>query len=186
MSPRRTWLLAWLAGPLIGIANGTLRELAYKDRVGERTAHQLSTGSAIALFAAYFELLARLRPLTSARDALQVGFVWLALTVAFEFGFGRAIAHTSWDELLADYDLRKGRLWPLVLAWIALGPAIVRARRCGKAAMPDGQSAGDERTSIRGAARHRDASGCRRRCLGAMREIRIRDRTSADGAASDR
>ena len=134
MSPRRTWILAWLAGPLIGIANGTLRELAYKNRVGELTAHQLSTGSAIALFAAYFELLARLRPLTSAREALQVGFVWLALTVAFEFGFGRAIAHTSWDELLADYDLRKGRLWPLVLAWIALGPAIVRARRCGKAA----------------------------------------------------
>jgi hypothetical protein len=33
------------------------------------------------------------------------------------------------DELLADYDLRKGRLWPLVLAWIVLGPAVVRARR---------------------------------------------------------
>ena len=46
MSSRRAWLLAWLGGPLIGIANGTLRELAYKDRVGELTAHQLSTGSA--------------------------------------------------------------------------------------------------------------------------------------------
>jgi len=44
---------------LIGIANGTLREVAYKDRVGELTAHQLSTGSAIALFAGYFEWLAR-------------------------------------------------------------------------------------------------------------------------------
>jgi hypothetical protein len=50
-------------GPLIGIANGTLRELAYKDRVGELKAHQLSTASAIALFAGYFELLARRRPL---------------------------------------------------------------------------------------------------------------------------
>ena len=86
MSPRRTWIVAWLAGPLIGIANGTLRELAYKDRVGERTAHQLSTGSAIALFGAYFELLARLRPLTSTREALQVGFVWPALTVASSSG----------------------------------------------------------------------------------------------------
>ena len=131
MSPRRVWLLAWLGGPLIGIANGTLRELGYKDRVGERTAHQISTGSAIALFAGYFELLARLRPLTSTREALQVGAAWLALTIAFEFGFGRLVAHTSWDELLADYDLRKGRLWPLVLAWILLGPAVVRARRGG-------------------------------------------------------
>ena len=135
MSARRAWLLAWLGGPLIGIANGTLRELGYQDRVGERTAHQLSSGSAFALFAGYFELLARLRPLTSTREALRVGAVWLALTIAFEFGFGRGVAHTSWDELLADYDVRKGRLWPLVLAWIALGPAVVRAahERYGKA-----------------------------------------------------
>ena len=135
MSPRRAWVLAWLGGPLIAIANGTLRELAYKDRVGELTAHQLSTGSALGLFAGYFELLARLRPLTSTREALQVGAAWLALTIAFEFGFGRGVAHTSWEELLADYDLRKGRLWPLVLAWIALGPAVVCAahERRGKA-----------------------------------------------------
>jgi hypothetical protein len=129
MNSRRAWMLAWLGGPLVGIANGTLREVAYKDRVGELTAHQISTGSGIALFAGYFELLARLRPLTSTREALEVGIAWLALTVAFEFGFGRYVAHTSWRELLADYDLRKGRLWPLVLAWIALGPAVVRARR---------------------------------------------------------
>jgi hypothetical protein len=134
MSRRRTWMLAWLGGPLIGIANGTLRELAYKHRVGEQTAHQISTGSAIALFAGYFELLARRRPLSSTREALEVGVAWLALTVAFEFGFGHYVAHTSWRELLADYDLRKGRLWPLVLAWIALA-AVVRARR-GRAGNP--------------------------------------------------
>ena len=143
MSTRRIWLIAWLGGPLIGIANGTLREVAYKDRVGELAAHQISTGSAIALFAGYFEWLARRRPLSSTREALEIGAAWLALTVAFEFGFGRGVAHTSWDELLADYDLRKGRLWPLVLAWIALGPAIVRARRCGKLG-PGGHGGGQE------------------------------------------
>ena len=129
MSPRRAWLLAWLGGPLIGIANGTLRELGYKDRVGELTAHQISTGTALGLFAGYFELLARRRPLSSTREAFEVGVAWLALTIAFEFGFGHYVAHTSWRELLADYDLRKGRLWPLVLAWIAIGPAVIRARR---------------------------------------------------------
>ena len=112
MSPRRTWMLAWLGGPLIGIANGTVREVAYKDRVGELTAHQISTGSALALFAGYFELLARLRPLCSTREALEVGVAWLALTIAFEFGFGRCVAHSSWRELLADYDLRKGACGP--------------------------------------------------------------------------
>ena len=135
MSSRRAWLLGWLGGPLIGIANGAVREVAYKDRVGELTAHQISTGSAIALFVGYFELLARRRPLASTREALEVGGAWLVLTVAFEFGFGRGVAHTPWDQLLADYDLRRGRLWPLVLAWIALGPAVVRARRA-RAANP--------------------------------------------------
>jgi len=104
-----------------------LRELAYKDRVGERTAHQLSTASAIGLFAGYFELLERQRPLASTREALRVGAAWLVLTIAFEFGFGRGVAHTSWEELLADYDVRRGRLWPLVLIWIALGPAVIHA-----------------------------------------------------------
>jgi hypothetical protein len=57
---------------------------------------------------------------------------WLAMTVAFEFGFGRAVAHQSWDQLLADYDLRSGRTWPIVLAWIALGPATVHRLRSGQ------------------------------------------------------
>ena len=90
---------------------------------------RLSTGSALGLFAGYFELLARRRPLPTTRAALEVGVAWLALTIAFEFGFGHYVAHSSWRDLLTDYDLRKGRLWPLVLAWIALGPAVVRARR---------------------------------------------------------
>jgi hypothetical protein len=122
-------MVAWLGGPVIGIANGTLRELTYKDRVGELTARQLSTASAIGLFAGYFELLARRWPLPSTRAALEVGAGWLALTIAFEFGFGHYVAHASRRELLADYDVRKGRLWPLALAWIALGPAVVRAGR---------------------------------------------------------
>ena len=129
MSARRAWIAAWLGGPVIGIANGTLRERAYKDRVGELAAHQLSTATAIGLFAGYFEALERRRPLPSTRAALQVGAVWLALTIAFEFGFGHCVARTSWRELLADYDLRRGRVWPLALVWITVGPAVIRARR---------------------------------------------------------
>ena len=123
-------MLAWLGGPLIGVANGTLRERAYASRLGELRAHQLSTATAVGLFAGYFDVLARRAPLPSTRAALEVGGGWLALTVLFEFGFGRRVAHQSWRELMADYDLRAGRLWPLVLAWIALGPAVVRAWSC--------------------------------------------------------
>lgn len=41
----RVWMFAWLGGPAIGISNGLTRELAYKERVGELTAHQISTAT---------------------------------------------------------------------------------------------------------------------------------------------
>jgi hypothetical protein len=126
MSNERRWLIAWLGGPVIGIANGTARELIYKDAVGDLAAHQISSVTAIGLFAAYFVWLQRRWPLRDDRAALTTGATWLALTVAFEFGFGRAVAGHSWDALLADYDLSEGRVWSLVLAWLALGPFTVR------------------------------------------------------------
>lgn len=44
----------------------------------------------------------------------------------FEFGFGHFVAGQPMSELLRDYNLAKGRLWPLVLAWLALGPIAIR------------------------------------------------------------
>jgi hypothetical protein len=129
LSPSRVrwrWLIAWLAGPLIGIVNGTTRELVYKDRVGDLTAHQISTATAIALFAAYFALLQKRWPLPSTRVAREIGGAWLALTVLFEFGFGHYVDGKSWSELVHDYNLADGHVWPLVLLWLTVGPAVVR------------------------------------------------------------
>ena len=122
----RTWLLAWLGGPVIGIANGVTRELVYADRVGDLTAHQISTGSAIVLFAGYFWLLQKHRPLPDARAAARVGAAWLALTVLFEFTFGHYVDGKTWSELAGDYDVAAGHLWPLALAWLAAGPEVMR------------------------------------------------------------
>lgn len=125
----RRWILAWPGGVLIGIGNGIAREATYGKVLSEAAAHQVSTITAIGAFAAYFDLLERRYPLATAREAAQVGLAWLGLTVAFEFGFGRAVAKQSWSQLLADYNLAAGRTWALVLAWIGLGPSVMRARR---------------------------------------------------------
>jgi hypothetical protein len=50
--------------------------------------------------------------------------MWLALTVAFEFLFGRFARGISWNELLSDYNILAGRLWVLVLVWVTLAPYI--------------------------------------------------------------
>ena len=56
-------MVAWLGGPILGIANATVRERAYKDQVGELAAHQISTATGTALFAGYFWALERRWPL---------------------------------------------------------------------------------------------------------------------------
>jgi hypothetical protein len=123
------WIAAWPGGALLGVLNGTARQMLYARRTGDRTAHQLSTATMIALLAAYFVALDRRWPLQTRAWALRVGSAWLALTAMFEFGFGHWVAKEEWSELLADYDLAQGRLWSLVLAWTALGPlAVVEVR----------------------------------------------------------
>ena len=122
----RPWIVAWLGGAGIGVANGILREATYAKAVGERAGHQISGVTAVAGFTAYFSWLQRRWPLRTDCDALRVGAVWLAATVVFEFGFGRLVAKQSWRDLLRDYDVRSGRTWPLVLAWLGVGPAVVR------------------------------------------------------------
>ena len=121
--------MAWLGGALIGVANGIAREATYGRVLGERAAHNASGAVGIAAFAAYFRVLQRRWPIRSDREAAAIGAAWLAMTVAFEFGFGRLVAKQSWEELLADYDVREGRTWPFVLAWITAGPAVTRRLR---------------------------------------------------------
>jgi hypothetical protein len=126
--PRRAWTAGWLGGVVIGVGNGVLREATYGRRLGERAGHDVSGVTAIAAFAAYFRVLQRHRPLRSDREALATGARWALMTVAFEFTFGRLVAKQSWREMLADYDVRAGRTWPAVLAWIAVGPFVARRR----------------------------------------------------------
>ena len=129
VSVRTCWLGAWLGGAAIGVANGVAREITVAKRLPERTAHNVSSATALAAFAGYFQLLDRRWPLPTARDALVVGSGWVVMTVAFEFAFGRLVAEQSWSELAADYNLARGRTWPLVLVWLAVGPEATRRAR---------------------------------------------------------
>jgi hypothetical protein len=122
----RPWLVAWLGGSLLGVANGVLREATYKRVVGDELANHLSVGSLIALLSGYFVVLERRWPIPTRRQAAEIGSIWVALTVLFEFGFGHWGDHKSWDELLENYDVADGHMWPLVLVWIAIGPAVTR------------------------------------------------------------
>ena len=122
-------LLAWLFILALAIANGLLREsvlLPALGRTGALVASGLLLSTLIALVAF---VLVRLQRATVAQG-LRIGLGWLALTVAFEFAFGRYVQHKAWSELLEAYTFRDGNLWPLVLAVTLLAPpAAALARR---------------------------------------------------------
>jgi hypothetical protein len=109
-----------------GIINGSLRELLYKDSVGELPAHYISTATLMVLLALYIWMLEQRWPLTSEREAMRIGLTWLLLTASFDFGFGHYVAGQSWAELGKDYDVTAGRVWILILLWLAVAPEAMR------------------------------------------------------------
>jgi len=115
-------LLFWFALMVVGIGNGVLREYTYGPFIGDLTAHQISTATAI-LFAwlAYRPFWDR-NPLFLESNTWIVGGIWLLMTVVFEFSFGHDVAGHTWQTLIADYDMTFGRIWPLFLVWIAVMP----------------------------------------------------------------
>jgi hypothetical protein len=123
------WTAAWAGLAVLATANGFSRGL-YTERLGEDRAHQLSTVTLVAALGPYARAVERRWPLPDDRAAAAMGAAWVALTVAFEFGFGHYVAGQNWRSLLADYDLRRGRLWPLVLVATAAAPAVARHTRC--------------------------------------------------------
>lgn len=116
------YLGTWFAMLLVSIANGALRDLSYGPRMGELAAHQLSTLSSVLLLGLVMWIALRRWPPASARHALGIGCGWMALTVAFEFLFFHYVGGHPWDVLLANYNVLAGRVWVLVLLWVAVAP----------------------------------------------------------------
>ena len=133
----------WGIMVFLAILNAIIREAVLVPAVGnEDLARQLNSVTALAMF--FVATYAFLR-LTSAeyteRDLLLIGGMWFVLTVSFEFLFGHFVMGHSWSYLVGDYDLLRGRTWPLVLAFTALLPWLVGTHVLGGAAMAGGASA---------------------------------------------
>ncbi len=142
-APLRPALLAWLLILALAVANGALREALLIPALGRFWGLVLSGG----LLALFILLVARslvrhlrgIGVVPGLRIGLRIGLLWLLLTLAFEFGFGRYVQHKPWPELLAAYTFEDGNLWPLLLLVTLLAPALAggldaRAQRRGPGA----------------------------------------------------
>jgi hypothetical protein len=112
----------WLAMLVAMVGNGFLRVLVLEPRLGEARARRAASLAGVCIVLVLSAAFVRSLHAPGTRRLLGVGLLWLVLTVAFECAMGRYVSGLSWSQLFADYDLSKGRLWPLVLAAILAGP----------------------------------------------------------------
>lgn len=115
------YFLLWLPMIFIAVLNGAARDLWYKKHTGELTGHQISTVALTILFGFYITFILKSYPPTSTLESLQIGLLWLALTLLFEFGLGR-LRGNKWSSLLYDYNIFEGRIWVLIPIWVTLAP----------------------------------------------------------------
>ena len=115
-------LLAWLIILPFMIANGIMRELAIKPFVSPRIAEAISVAIGVVIMLALTRRL--LRPIAGkpTMHLVRASVTLVLLTIAFEFLFGHYVDRKSWSDLLANYELWNGRLWPIALAALAFTP----------------------------------------------------------------
>lgn len=122
-------LVVWLGMMVLAILNGAFREGALVALMGPTARHVASTLLLCALIGGVAWIAVPWIHPISVTQAWTVGVVWLLLTLAFEFRVGHYVLGTPWEELLADYNVLRGRVWVLVLITVTLAPVVVTQLR---------------------------------------------------------
>lgn len=135
---RALWI--WCSFVPVVILNAAFREVILNPTIGALAAHIVSTMiGVILLFGITLLAIAWIGPERQG-DVWRVGVMWLLLTIAFEFLAGHYVFGTSWEKLLADYNLLRGRVWLLVLVGQLFSPWLaVRIQRKFSALEPRGR-----------------------------------------------
>lgn len=124
-SAEKRHIVGWLALPVFAVLNGLVRDTTYGRSMGYDLAHAVSVVPLLVAILAWAGFLAWRWRLPRVAIALRVGLAWLILTLAFEFGLG-SLQGLSMDAMLAEYDVTRGRLWPLIPLSTLLAPALMR------------------------------------------------------------
>jgi len=112
----------WLGILLLANLNGAVREMWLIPAMGKIPGRALSTVVlSVLVFLIAWLTVGWIRPVSTG-DAMLIGLVWLLLTLGFEFLVGHYVFHKPWAELTEDYNVARGRIWPLVLVAVLFAP----------------------------------------------------------------
>lgn len=115
-------LTVWLIMVVVAILNGGFRNAVITPRLGERAGHLISTATGCAAFLLLMWLTLPWIGARGRRHLMLLGVSWFVLAVAFEFLAGHYLFGNSWEMLVADYNVLRGRVWAVVLLVMLLGP----------------------------------------------------------------
>lgn len=125
---KRLYLYAvgvWVILVFLAILNAVLREDLISPALGDYAGHVLSSIIlSVIIFIVAYLFLRSLSIVFTSQELLLIGFLWLVLTVAFEFLFGHYVMGHSWSTLLSDYNIFEGRIWILVLISTFISPTL--------------------------------------------------------------
>ena len=117
-------LAIWCVILIFAIANGALRTALITPRVGEQAGHVISTLIlCVVIFMVTSTSIRWIKP-EIFTDAILIGILWVLMTVAFEFLAGHYLFGTSWEKIIADYNIARGRIWILVLVTNLISPIL--------------------------------------------------------------
>src|SRR5688572_28233193 len=124
----RQYILGWIGLPFVAMLNGILRELTYCNTVGTISAHQISSVMLSMIICVYVMLFNSRVQLKNTREALVAGFIWMVLTVMFEFVLSSVLGVPVLEQF-SRYNILAGNLWILVPLTVLLAPAVFRGHR---------------------------------------------------------
>ena len=125
----RRALVIWVVMLLVASVNGAIREALLIPMIGDVAGRAVSTLmlSGLVLLLTYLTIQ-WIHP-RSGHEAWTVGGLWVASTLAFEFLAGHYLFGSSWQKLLADYNIVRGRIWILVPIVTLLAPVWAQSLR---------------------------------------------------------
>ena len=114
---------------VLAVLNGGVRDTWLSPILGDAVGRAISSVLLSLLILLTTWLTVRWIAPTTSGEALTIGALWVTLTLGFEFGVGHYGFGKSWAELLADYDVLRGRIWILVLLATFAAPLLTFTRR---------------------------------------------------------
>jgi hypothetical protein len=118
----------WLTLVVVESLHGVIRRLFLEPQLGDLRARQASVFTGAALITLVFWFTLKWLGPQSVRRWWKIGAMWLALTLAFEIGLGRAMG-MSWDRIVSDFDPWRGGLLGFGMLVILVAPRILAERR---------------------------------------------------------